>query len=143
MDRMGDYAVRIPTRGRVLLLTSHGREFSDFGAGPNHQWISAGDLSRHYQRHRYCYRPVSTSELSRDGQRKAWAGLQASSTSIVFDGGSSLTMRKLRTSPARIDSVLPLSVLLEPPFHLDWSIELSDDKSALASAFASACGVAF
>ena len=57
----------------------------------------------------------------------------ASSNSIFFAAGSSLTMRKPRIWPARAGS-RPAGPPDCPPFHLAASMELSDERSALDSA---------
>jgi hypothetical protein len=37
VDRVGNHAIRVSARGRVLLLASHARNLSDFRAGTNHE----------------------------------------------------------------------------------------------------------
>src|ERR1017187_1421174 len=56
----------------------------------------------------------------------------ASSSSIFLAAGSSLTMRKLRIWLARAGSLRGLE--LWPPFHLDCSMEVSEERSTFPSA---------
>src|SRR6266567_5138138 len=69
----------------------------------------------------------------------------ANSNSIFFVAGSSFAIRKLRTCPALAGSGLEELPLEDaPPFQRAVSMELNDDKSALASArvvFSATCSV--
>src|SRR5258708_32806160 len=69
---------------------------------------------------------------------------EANSSSIFFAVASSLAMRKLRICPALAASgldVLPPEAML--PFQRAVSMELNDDRSALASVLVTACSACF